>query len=418
MGGGRLGAQALSVALTLFVPGLCAGYSAGRAVDANLPAAHTPALLRLLAQSDRAVQPVLPLEARLADLFGVADQTLPWGALGLWGERGERPQDFVLRLDPVHLKLGMSDAIVFGGVPLHLRMDEAQELARALEAHFAERGWRIDVPAAERWYLRLTEASELECTPLSQAIGRDAGLFKPQGRDARRWLADLTEAQMVLFAHPLNQAREARGLPIINSLWPWGAGSLSANELTRSWREPAPTGQGHGQVSMDLPPSPPAGEGLGERGMNFATERSAQIPKPPLPSPPPRGGRELFPPAQFTAIHANSPLARGLAYAQGLPVHDLAETLDECAELSGNALIVLDDLLQPLQDGDFDDWQATLEGLEARWFAPLRTALARGRIVQLTLDASGAARFMCKPAQRWRVWRRDLSLEQQCAASV
>ncbi|MEW5838502.1 MAG: hypothetical protein AB1717_06685 [Pseudomonadota bacterium] len=341
----------MSAHLTLFAPGLCAAW---RGEGAGLPVAQAPALRRLLARADRLTTLALPFEDALARLFGMPAEVLPWGALGLWGERGERPQDFVLRLDPVHLKLGMTDAIVFGGASLHLRRDESQEIARALEAHFAERGWRIDVPAAERWYLRLTEASELDCTPLSQALGRDAGLFKPQGRDARRWLADITEAQMVLFTHPVNQAREARGFPTINSVWPWGAGSL-------------------------LSP---------------------------------------FPPAQFTAIHANHPLARGLAYAQDLSVHDLAETLDECAELSGNALIVLDDLLQPLQDGDFDDWQATLEGLEARWFSPLRTALARGRIARLTLETGGAARFVCKPAHRWRVWRRERPLEQQCAASV
>jgi hypothetical protein len=31
---------------------------------------------------------------------------------------------------------------------------------------------------------------------------------------------------MVLHAHPVNQAREAAGLPVVNSLWPWGGGRL------------------------------------------------------------------------------------------------------------------------------------------------------------------------------------------------
>src|SRR5205814_619298 len=34
----------------------------------------------------------------------------------------------------------------------------------------------------------------------------------------------LNEAQMVLHAHPVNEAREARGEPPINSVWLWGAG--------------------------------------------------------------------------------------------------------------------------------------------------------------------------------------------------
>ena len=417
----------MNASLTLFVPGLCAAWR-GQGVDvgAELRAAQTPVLLRLLARADRVdtaalvdgLADQLAFEDTLARLFGVSAQALPWGALGLWGERGERPQDFVLSLDPVHFKLGMTDAIVFGGASLHLGMDEADTLARALEQHFSARGWRIEVAAPQRWYLHLPESSDLVTVPLAQALGRDAGLFKPQGRDAPRWLADITEAQMVLFAHPLNQAREARGLPVINSVWPWGAGDLSANEYV-------PTGQGEaGDAPMNLLPSPLTGEGLGERVEAFATERPTQPLPPPLPNPPPRGGRE-FSSSRWTMLFANHPLARGLAYAQNLPVHDLAETLAEtsarCADLSGNAsehaLIVLDDLVQPRLDGDFEDWQATLEGLEARWFAPLWTALAQGRVRELTLD-TGAARFVCKPAQRWRVWRRERSLEQQCAASV
>ncbi|MGD9888367.1 MAG: hypothetical protein AB7S56_03760, partial [Halothiobacillaceae bacterium] len=139
-------------------------------------------------------------------------------------------------------------------------------------------------------------------------------------------------------------------------------------------------------------------------------------PPPPPPPPPPPGGGELFP-SNFASVYANHPLARGLAYAQGVPVHDLPETLEECAEMHGNALIVLDDLVEPYQDGDFDDWQATLEGLEARWFAPLWTALAQGRVREFNLD-TGAARFEFKSAYRWRLWRRERALEQQCAASV
>ena len=402
----------MNASLTLFVPGLCAAWR-GQGVDvgAALRAAQTPVLLRLLARADRVDTAALAaqwaFEDTLARLFGVSAQALPWGALGLWGERGERPQDFVLRLDPVHFKLGMTDAIVFGGASLHLGMDEANTLARALEQHFSARGWRIEVAAPQRWYLHLPEPSDLVTAPLAQALGRDAGLFKPQGRDARRWLADLTEAQMVLFAHPLNQAREARGLPIINSVWPWGAGDISQFVHCHE----------HGEKA----PSPLVGEGWGEGGGSLGADASLQCLSPSPPAPLPRGERGVKPPAQFTAVYANHPLARGLAYAQGLPVHDLAETFEKCTELranmSENALIVLDDLLQPLQDGDFDDWQATLEGLEARWFAPLRTALAQGRVRELTLD-TGAARFVCTPAQCWRVWRRERSLEQQCAASV
>ena len=345
--------------VTIFAPGVCAPWR-GENSHSPLPELHVPALRYLLARADRAAQPALAFEDALARVFAVEAGNLPWGALGLWGETGERPAGFVLRLDPVHLRLGMTEAIVTAGAALPLSLAEARELAQALEAHFVDRGWRIVVAAPQRWYLCVQDSSELVTAPLAQALGRDAGVFKPQGKDALRWLADLNEAQMVLFAHPINAAREARGLPMVNSVWPWGAGVL--------------------------PPSPLA-----------------------------RGGR-AFLPTQFTAVYANHPFARGLAHALELPVHDLPETFEECADLSGTALIVLDDLVQPFQDGDYDDWQATLEGLEARWFAPLRAALAQGRMFALQID-TGAAHFVCKPAHRWRFWRTVKPLESLCSAA-
>jgi len=347
--------------LSLLLPALCP--TAQGALPDVL--AGAPALARLLARADRhGVGEVIHpgIENMLARHFLLDAASLPWGALGYWGETGQVAQGVVMRLDPVHLQLGMTEAIVHGGAALRLTLDEAQALAQSLQAHFVAHGWRIHVAAPERWYVCIdrvgNEVFDLQTTPLAQALGHDAGVFKPQGRDARRWLADINEAQMLLFAHPVNAAREARGLPTINSLWPWGAGVL--------------------------PPSPLAGEGL-------------------LPT-------------QLTAVYANNPLARGLAHALGLPVHDLPETLDECADLSANALIVLEDLVQPLQDGDFEDWHATLEGLEARWFAPLRAALGKGRLSVLQIDTE-AARFVCQPPQRWRFWRASKSLESLCSAA-
>jgi hypothetical protein len=50
--------------------------------------------------------------------------------------------------------------------------------------------------------------------------------LQPQGADARRLRSVLNELQMLLFEHPVNQAREARGELPVNSLWLWGGGSL------------------------------------------------------------------------------------------------------------------------------------------------------------------------------------------------
>ena len=47
----------------------------------------------------------------------------------------------------------------------------------------------------------------------------------------------------------------------------------------------------------------------------------------------------------------------------------------------------LDDLLQAAQDQDAQAWRDALADLENRWFAPLKTALAKGRLSQLEVVA-------------------------------
>ena len=102
--------------------------------------------------------------------------------------------------------------------------DDAESVCTALNAHFAEAGLRFFAPHPQRWYLQAEAEPQLTTSPLRQVVWRDAKLYQPQGADALRWQRIITEMQMLLYAHPLNQAREARGEAMISSLWLWGGG--------------------------------------------------------------------------------------------------------------------------------------------------------------------------------------------------
>ena len=65
----------------------------------------------------------------------------------------------------------------------------------------------------------------MHTTPLNEVVGANVRGALPQGKDAAHWHQIFNELQMFLHAHPLNDAREARGELPINSLWLWGAGS-------------------------------------------------------------------------------------------------------------------------------------------------------------------------------------------------
>lgn len=127
-----------------------------------------------------------------------------------------------LRADPVHLRLQRDQLILLPDVETDA--NEAGQLCAALNEHFAGQGRAFFAPHAQRWYLRVDTLPGMETVPLSLASGRNVRGLLPTGREAARWHQLLNEIQMLLFAHPVNEAREARGELPLNSLWLWGAG--------------------------------------------------------------------------------------------------------------------------------------------------------------------------------------------------
>lgn len=127
---------------------------------------------------------------------------------------------------PVHLTLqrdffSMTEALTPS-------LTDSLSLIASLNAHFAENGYVFSVTPSQQWLLKVPKKLELLTTPTTQVIGRDTRPYMPKGADAV-WLAQLTnEIQMLLFDHPINQAREAQGELAINSIWLSGAGNLPA----------------------------------------------------------------------------------------------------------------------------------------------------------------------------------------------
>ena len=150
---------------------------------------------------------------------------------------------------PLHAALGLTDLTPLDPANIQLTDDESRALCEAADAHLSVEDVRLAFVTAAMW----TATSVREINALTERpewlIGEPLRPNLPRGNDARlleRWMNEL---QMLLFAHPVNAAREARGLPPINVVWLWGFGSkFPANE------------------SAVLPPLPQAGEGWGEGG--------------------------------------------------------------------------------------------------------------------------------------------------------
>lgn len=205
--------------LTLSIPGLSwldALDGAEVARDLALPAVAT-----LLGKS-RFVRRPQPLSAHLAEPFGltrVAHAAACARADGL-----DTAGRHWLFADPVNLRIDRDRALLADAGVMRIALDEAEALTAALSRHFSGEDWRFHAPAPGRWYVSLPAPLPVEPAPLPDVIGDNMDEHLPHGEAGLVLGRMLNEAQMLLFTHPVNEAREARGEARINSVWLWGGG--------------------------------------------------------------------------------------------------------------------------------------------------------------------------------------------------
>ncbi len=123
---------------------------------------------------------------------------------------------------PLHAALGLSDLTPLDPSKLQLTDDESHALCDAANALMREEGVRIEFVESKQWHVICDREIEVLTERPDWIIGESLRPNLPRGRDARlveRWM---NEMQMLFFNHPVNEARAARGLPVVNMVWLWG----------------------------------------------------------------------------------------------------------------------------------------------------------------------------------------------------
>ena len=171
-----------------------------------------------------------PHERALAQVLGLQgeDGALPWAARAAAEDGispGDRPWGL---LSPVHWSVGREHVTL--GDPAALALDEAESRALfdAVRELFESEGFRLAWGAPLRWYAAHESLDGLPCASIDRVIGRNVDLWLqtdtlrfPAAKLIRRLQNEL---QMLLYTHPLTDAREARGLLPVNSFWLSGCG--------------------------------------------------------------------------------------------------------------------------------------------------------------------------------------------------
>ena len=334
--------------LTLFIPDLLPPGGAESVIaDGNT----APVLRRMFGRGELQRFPAIDAEVWLCQAFEV-EQREDWPVAPLTAavDGINIGTDYWLRADPVYLQLQRHGTRVLAAPALTLSDDETAALTGALNMHFSADGITLTAPHATRWYIRQTESTGVAAPTLGATAGKSLPPTPLTGSRASYWHRVLTEAQMVLHEHPVNQAREARGLPVVNSLLLWGGG-----------RKPTVPGRYFSEVWSDDP---------------LASALAAQS-----------GAKANAAPTSAALWFGTRPKS------------------------SGRHLITLDRAHHAVRYGGPEAWLKAVNALEEMWFGALWGALD-GPLKELVIVAGGpdgCLRCTLRPTDTLKFWRRPLT---------
>lgn len=159
------------------------------------------------------------------------DGRIPWAA---WRTlQTPQPQSAELAshgawgfLSPCHWQTGLDRLTMQGPDLPELNEAESRALMGTLAEFMQQDGIALHFDRPDRWRVHGELLRELPSASLDRVLGQDLALWTAPESGSAAWRRLQSELQMLLYAHPVNDERAARGAPIINSVWLHGTGSL------------------------------------------------------------------------------------------------------------------------------------------------------------------------------------------------
>ena len=142
------------------------------------------------------------------------------------------PSEVIACLQPVHLHATRDHLILMGQNQIDLTQSESAELLKAALPFIEEDFQNTPLLQGQHyWFVPAGPFTKLESYSIDQAHGRNIDWWMPRDTNeegiAKRWRKLQNEIQMLWHIDPVNEEREQRGMPSINSLWISGIGKLS-----------------------------------------------------------------------------------------------------------------------------------------------------------------------------------------------
>ncbi len=315
-----------------------------------------PALEKILAKSRCDECLTVSIEAWLCQFFGVEKQQ-DWPIAPIMVRMdglniGENYDGYWLRADPVHLRIENNHILLVDDQMLNISSQESSDFADNINKLLAKEGLTLLPLHPTRWYIHSNNIPVMQTRILGEIAGKNINNQLPIGEGSIAWVKRVSEIQMLLYEHPLNQHREMRGEPIINSLWIWGGGVMPQD--------------------MTALPYEIWSNHVFAKGLAAAHDMACRS----------------------TPANAH----------------------DWLSGAKGNRQLILLDMLQkPVCYRDFVAWRKELTRLEYDWFMPLLELLKKRRISKLTLTVLGERSgkvFSLTPMSFWKLWAVNHSIEK------
>jgi hypothetical protein len=131
-------------------------------------------------------------------------------------------------LTPCHWDIHTQSVFMTDPARLALTEDESRTLLAAMRPYFEEDGLQMYWLRADTWLVAGDVLRDLPTASLARVCNATVDDWIPR-QDAAKLLRRLSnEMQMLLYTHPVNNAREARRATTVNAFWLSGTGGLDA----------------------------------------------------------------------------------------------------------------------------------------------------------------------------------------------
>ncbi len=135
------------------------------------------------------------------------------------------PEDCAFRLNLVTLEAIGGSVIMEDYSAGHISSEEGSAIIRDLDKELGNSVFRFYPGVSYRHLLVWKgKGNQITTTPPHDITEQEIGAYLPAGDGDRELIKLMTDAQILLHAHPINLKRREQGKPEANATWPWGQG--------------------------------------------------------------------------------------------------------------------------------------------------------------------------------------------------